>query len=327
MARPLWNGSISFGLVTVPVELYTVVRSHGIRFKQLNRDTGAPVKQKRVDASTGEEVEYRDIVKGYEVADDRYVLVEPSELAQLDPDASRLICIHAYVEQDEIDPIYYDHAYYLAPKGETAGTPYRLLAEAMGRAGKVAVATFVMRNREYLAALRAVDGVLVLSTMHYADEVSTPSDLQVDLGEDAPLREREVAMAEQLIDSLVTEFDAQDYHDEHQRRVIEYLEAKGEGRPLEDDASGRDDDNVIDLMAALEQSLSRSSPAPEDKEAKDGGADGRSADTPPDVDYAAMTRSALYELAQDRDLPGRSSLSKAELVERLQRDDEQAGAA
>ena len=315
MARPTWSGSISFGLVSVPVELYTAVRSHTIRFKQLHRETQAPVKQKRVDTKTGEEVAYHDIVKGYEVEDGRYVTVDPDELSQLDPDASRLICIHAYVDQSDIDPVYYDRAYYLAPDGEVAAKPYRLLTEAMERRGQVAIATFVMRNREYLAAMRAHSGLLVLSTMHYADEVADPADLSVDLGKDAAPSQREVTMAEQLIESMAADFDPQDYRDRHRDRVLEYLESKGEGQPIDTDKGSPDRGNVVDLMAALEQSLSRN-------RAGSGDPEGASAN-----EYAQMTREKLYELARERDLPGRSSLSKGQLIEALRQNDEEAGAA
>jgi DNA end-binding protein Ku len=314
--RPTWSGSISFGLVSVPVELYTAVRSHTIRFKQLHRETQAPVKQKRVDARTGEEVPYRDIVKGYEVDDGQYVIVDPEELEELDPEASRLICIHAYVQQSEIDPVYYDRAYYLAPDGEVASKPYRLLTEAMERTDQVAIATFVMRGREYLAAMRARAGLLVLSTMHYADEVADPADLRVDLGGGSSPSEREVTMAEQLIESMRADFDPQDYRDHHRDRVLEYLEAKGEGRRIDVDRAPSDRGNVVDLMAALEQSLSRAGGGSSDRES-----------AAQDDDYEQMTRAELYEIARERDIPGRSSLSKTELVAALQEDDQHAGAA
>ncbi len=307
MARPTWSGSISFGLVSVPVELYTAVRSQKLRFTQLHRDTLNPVKQKRVDAQTGDEVDYQDIVKGYEVGEGRYITIERGELEDLDPESSRLICIHAYVDGEEIDPIYYDRAYYLAPDGEVARPAYRLLAAAMERTGQVAIATFVMRNREYLAAMRAQGGLLVLSTMHYADEVADPSDLDVDLGSDAEPSERELAMAKQLIDSMQTDFDPAEYHDRHRERVLEYLDAKGEGEEVEVEGTRPARGNVIDLMSALEQSLSRN----------DGDEDDAASSSTSTDDYENRTREELYELAKERDLPGRSSLSKSELVAAL----------
>lgn len=313
MARPTWSGSVSFGLVTVPVELYTAVRPQTVRFRQLSRQTQAPVRQRLIDASTGEEVSRDDIVKGYELEDGRYVVVEPEELDELEPEASRLIRIQAYVEQDEIDPVFYDRAYYLAPDGEVARRPYQLLTEAMQQTDQVAIATFVMRNREYLAAIRARDGILVLSTMHHAAEVMEPADLNLDLERGEPPSDQELAMAEQLIGSMRTEFDPDAFPDRHRADILEYLEGKAEGRTVEVDTGRADRGNVVDLMAALEQSLQR---------ARSG-----SQAAPASTDYGSMTKSELYELARERDVPGRSSLSKAELIEALRHQDEQADVA
>jgi DNA end-binding protein Ku len=347
MARPTWRGAISFGLVSVPVQLFTAVRSHDVRFRQLHRDTKRPVRQKRVDSESGEEVAYDDLVKGYEVGEGRFVVVEPDELAELDPKASRLIDIQDYVDQSEIDPIHYDRAYYLAPDGETAAKPYKLLAQAMERAGKVAIAQFVMRGRSYLAAVRARNGMLVLSTMHYNDEVADPADLAPEALEleGVEVRDRELVMAEQLIESMTTQFDADAYRDVHHDRVMEYLEAKAAGEQFELPAEDREGGEVIDLMAALERSLDRTRGAGDGEadaaaadddgasagvETEKGGTaegDGRSRGVGASPDYASMTRSELYDLAQERDLPGRSGMSKAELVEALQASDASAGAA
>jgi DNA end-binding protein Ku len=319
VARATWSGAISFGLVSVPVQLFTAVRPQNLRFRQLNAQTKAPVKQKRVDAETGEEVAYDDIVKGYEVPSGGYVVIDPSELAELDPDASRLVDIRDFVDQRDIDPVYYDRPYYLAPDGEAAAKPYRLLTEAMERTGKVAIASFVMRGKEHLAAIRARDGLLVLSTMHHADEVADPAELDVhDRLEGVAVRDREVAMAEQLIESLVTEFDPNCYPDEHRARVQAYLEAKAEGQDVELPTSDRAGGEVVDLVAALERSLDRAR----------GGAGGTATGGGAGGDgYEEMTKTELYELAQQRDLPGRSGLSKDELVAALRAADTEAGAA
>ena len=313
MARPTWSGAVSFGLVTVPVELYTAVRPQTVRFRQLSRQTQAPVRQRLVDASTGEEVARDDIVKGYELEDGRFVVVEPQELEELRPEASRLIRIQAYVEQSDIDPVFYDRAYYLAPDGEVARRPYQLLTAAMSQTGQVAVATFVMRNREHLAIIRARGGVLVLSTMHHAAEVMQPADLDLDLDRGASPDDRELAMAEQLIGSMRDDFDPEAFPDRHQAKVLEYLEAKGEGRSVEVETGRADQGNVVDLMAALEQSLERATAG--SKVAR------------PSTDYGSMTKSELYELAKERDVPGRSGLSKAELIEALRQQDEAADVA
>lgn len=313
MARPTWSGSVSFGLVTVPVELYTVVRTQRVRFRQLSRETHAPVRQRVADASTGEEISRDDIVKGYELEDGRFVVVDPEELEELNPEASRLICIHAYVEQSDIDPVFYDRSYYLAPDGEVARRPYQLLAEAMDRIDQVAVATFVMRNREHLAVIRARGGVLVLSTMHHAAEVMEPADLDLDLERGKSPDDRELAMAEQLIGSMHADFDPEAYPDRHQARVLDFIEARSEGRTVQVDTDRADQGNVVDLMAALEKSLQR---------AKSGSTESRAT-----TDHASLTRAELYELARERDIPGRSSLSKAELVEALRHQEAPADVA
>ncbi len=317
MARPTWRGAISFGLVNVPVQLYTAVHSQEVRFRELHRETRRPVGRRRVDTETGEEVSREDVVKGYKLGGDRYVLVEPDELDVLDPSASRLIEIHDYVQQAEIDPVHYDRAYYLIPDGETATKPFTLLTEAMGRAGKVAIARFVMRGKEHLAAIRARDGILVLSTMYYADEVLDPAELGDDWGE-TNLRDREIEMAEQLIESMTTEFRPDSYENEHRQRVLSYIEAKASDTHFEVPTAEPDSGQVIDLMAALERSLARTQ-----------GADGEQPDTgdtpaPAGTDYDAMSREQLYELAKERDVPGRSRMSKPELVEVLTNMDAEA---
>lgn len=329
MARPTWRGAISFGLVNVPVQLFTAVRNHDLRFRQLHGETKRPVKQQRIDPETGDPVAYDELVKGYEIGDGRFVVVDKEELAELDPKASRLIDIEDYVEQEEIDPVYYDRPYYLAPDGETAAKPYKLLAEAMQRSGKVAIARFVMRDKEHLAAIRARDGLLVLSTMHHHDEVADPADIDLDTAlADVTVRDREVDMAEQLIASMSTDFDPGAYRDEYRDRVLAYLEAKAEGEHVELPAASDDDGEIIDLMAALERSLARAGgggDADDDGDERasgDGGRRGGDAQ-----DYDAMTRGELYDLAQERQIPGRSSMTKAQLVTALRDGDAASGAA
>jgi DNA end-binding protein Ku len=317
MARATWSGSVSFGLVNVPVQLFTAVRPHDVHFTQLHDDTHARVRRRRVDEQTGEEVPYDEIVKGYEVDDDQYVVVDPDELEELDPQASRTIDIRDFVDVAQIDPVYYDRAYYLMPDGEPAAKPYRLLTDAMGSAGKVAIAKFVMRNKEYLAAIRARDDLLLLSTMHYADEVADPDELEGP-GElqDVEVSPREVAMAEQLIDSLVTTFDPTAYRDEYQERVVEFLEAKAEGEDITMTPPQRDEGSVVDLLSALEASLQRANEGQSGARRRGGGGNGDG--------YSDLTKGELYELAQDRDIAGRSSMSKEELADALAATDESA---
>lgn len=256
MPRAIWSGAISFGLVSIPVKLYTAVSRKSVRFNQLDGRTGSRVKQKRVSAIDGEEVPYDEIVKGYEVSKDQYIIVDEDELAALMPKASRTIDISDFVLQADIDPVLYESAYYLVPD-ELARKSYALLAEAMEESGRVAIASFVMRTKQYLAAVRPVDGKLMLSTMLYADELSDPGELPglEDLAE-IEVTEAEKAMANQLIESLSSDFAPEKYEDSHRVAVMELLEKKAAGDlTVAELPAAADEDSVIDLLAALEASV------------------------------------------------------------------------
>jgi DNA end-binding protein Ku len=256
MPRPIWNGSISFGLVNVPVKLFSATSQQDIRFHQLRRSDGSRIRQKRVSAVDGEEVPYEEIVKGYEIGPEQYVVVEPEELAALDPKATQTIDIEEFVSLDQIDPVYYEHAYYLVPD-KRAEKAYALLTEAMERTGKVAIARFVMRTKQYLAAIRPAGNALVLSTMLYADEVVSTERLEgiPDLSE-AELTDRELRMAESLVESLSAErFEPEKFHDTYRQRVVELIEAKAAGETLVAPAAVDTGARVVDLMAALEASV------------------------------------------------------------------------
>lgn len=256
MARSIWSGAISFGLVNVPVKLYSAVSRKTVRFHQLHEKTGGRIKQKRVDAQTDEEVPYEEIVKGYEIGDDRYVVITPEELESLDPEKTRTIDIIDFVDLEEIDPIFYDHPYYLAP-GQGAEKPYNLLREAMERAGKVAIAKVVIRSKESLVAIRAAGPLLSMSTMLFHDEVVSPDaiDELPDEEKAAKVSKREVEMAEQLIGSLTAEFDPTKYRDEYRDRVLDLIERKAEGEEITIQAPSEEPAKVPDLMAALEASI------------------------------------------------------------------------
>ncbi len=255
MPRAIWSGAISFGLVNVPVKLYSATSPKTVRFHQLSSKTGVRIKQKRVDPSTDEEVSYEDIVKGYEITPDTYVLIEPDELEALDPKATKTIDIEEFVDLAEIDPIYYDHNYYLAP---TAGgaKAYRLLLDAMREAGKVGVGRVVLRSKQQLCALRPTGDVLTLTTMLFGDEVLSPDRLdELDAASESEASKRELAMAQQLIDSLSTEFDPSRYHDEYRERVLELIERKAAGEEITVQPQAEEPAAAPDLMAALEASL------------------------------------------------------------------------
>lgn len=262
MARSIWSGSISFGLVNVPVKLYTAVSPKDVRFHQLEEGTGARIRQKRVSAETGEEVPYERIVKAYEISPERYVVITPEELDALDPKATHTIDIEDFVELDQIDPIHYERAYYLVPDGAGAKA-YTLLREAMRESNKVAVARMVLRTKQYLVAIRPLGSALCLETMLFPDEVVPQSQLDGLPGPGAEISERELAMAKALIDSLSGDFDAAKYHDEYRERVRELIERKAEGQELVTEAAAAEPAKVVDLMAALEASLA----AARDKEA------------------------------------------------------------
>jgi DNA end-binding protein Ku len=255
MARAIWSGAISFGLVNVPVKLFSATSPKTVRFHQLSGKTGARIKQKRVDANTGDEVPFEDIVKGYELSPDRYVLIEPEELEALDPKATRTIDIEEFVDLADIDPIYYDSSYYLAP-GTGGAKAYRLLLDAMRESGKVGIGRVVLRTKQQLCALRPNGDVLTMSTMLYGDEV-LPSDRldELDGVSDAEASDRELAMAQQLIDTLSSEFDPSKYHDEYRERVLALIEAKASGEEITVQPQEQEPAAAPDLMAALEASL------------------------------------------------------------------------
>ncbi len=255
MPRSIWTGAISFGLVTVPVKLYSAVQRKSVRFHQLSGKTGVRIQQKRVDPTTGDEVPYEEIVKGYEIAPDQYVAHRAAELEALDPKKTKTIEISDFVGLDEIDPIFYDHPYYLAPAAGGA-KPYRLLYEAMVETRRVAIAKVVIRQKENLVAIRPMEGgVLGMSTMIFADEVVPPDRLD-DLPDDIETTKQEVEMARMLIDSLAADFEPSKYEDTYREQVLAMIERKAEGKEIAvQPATEEDAAPVPDLMAALKASL------------------------------------------------------------------------
>ncbi len=253
MPRSIWTGAISFGLVNVPVKLYSAVSKKTVRFHQLHDKDGVRIQQKRVCPADGEEVAYEHIVKGYEITPDQYVIVEPGELEAIEPRKTKTIDIEDFVDQSDIDPIYYDHPYYLMP-GTGAAKPYKLLVDAMEDAGKVGIARVVIRQKEQLVALRPADGVLAMSTMNFADEVVDTDRFDDAPGDEVETSKRELDMAKQLIESLSSDWEPDRYRDTYRERVLELIEQKAEGKeiavqPVEEPQP------VPDLMAALEASV------------------------------------------------------------------------
>jgi len=267
MARAIWSGAISFGLVNVPVKLYTATSPKTVRFNQLSSKTGARIRQKRVDPTTDEEVPYEEIVKGYEITPERYVVITNEELEALDPKATKTIDIEEFVDLVEIDPIYYDHNYYLAP---TAGgaKAYRLLVDAMRESGKVGIGKVVIRSKQQLCALRPTGEVLTLTTMLWGDEVLSPDRLD-EIGEieEAQASDRELKMAEQLIASLSAQFAPEKFHDEYREQVLALIERKAAGEEIAIVPEAEEPAAAPDLMAALEASLAAVRSGDEDEPA------------------------------------------------------------
>ncbi len=274
MPRSLWKGTLSFGLVTIPVQLFSATENRTPSFNQLRESDHSRISYKRVAKADGEEVAYDDIVKGYEYARDHYVVFTKDELDSLRPASSRSIEIEQFVPLEQIDPIYFDRTYYLAPEPSGAKA-YALLAEAMTDGGSVAVCRITLRDKEYLATLRLLPGrpgvrdasdddaegtpgpLFVLETMHWPDELRAFDLSEVDIDEMPEPRDKEVEMAKQLIASLTEDFDATQYHDTYRERVLEAVEAKVEGQEVTVTEEAEEEAPVVDLMAALRQSVER----------------------------------------------------------------------
>jgi DNA end-binding protein Ku len=254
MPRSIWTGAISFGLVNVPVKLYSAVSRKGVRFHQLDGRDHVRIQQKRVNPVTGEEVAYDELVKGYEVAPDRYVIVEPAELDALDPVRSKTIDILDFVDEAAIDPVFYDHPYYLAPAAGGA-KPYKLLLKAMGETGKVAIGTVVIRQKQAVVALRPSGDVLQMATLVYADEVVPPERLDDLPDESVEVSDRELDVAKQLVQSLAGEWTPEKYRDEYRDKVLALIESKAAGEEIAVQPAQEEAAPVPDLMAALKASL------------------------------------------------------------------------
>jgi DNA end-binding protein Ku len=256
MARAIWSGSISFGLLNVPVRLYSAVARRNIALREIRQSDSARIKHRRFAEGTDEEVPYDEIIKAFEITPDRYVPLAKDEIAALAPEKTRAIEVQDFVDIEEIDPMYFDSPYYLGP-AEGADKAYSLLAAAMEASGKAAIARFVFRNKEHLAAIRASSGVLTLTTMRFADEVVPASELDDVLPQKKPkVAKKEQEMAERLIDSLSTEFEPASYRDEYREQLMQLIERKAEGKEIvAPETEEPQPTKAPDLMAALEESI------------------------------------------------------------------------
>jgi DNA end-binding protein Ku len=256
MPRALWSGSISFGLVNIPIKMVSATKNVDVQFHQIHEKNQCRVRQKLYCPQTGNEVPRNELVKGYEIAPDQYVILSDKELDAAAPKTSRAIEITEFVDLVSIDPIYYDKPYYLLPE-ERAAKAYQLLVHAMLKAGKVAIAKFVMRNKEYLATLRPLGNVICLETMRFANEVVLADKLE-GMPKPVPVDDRELKMAHQLIESLSENFEPEKYSDEYSKRLQDLIQKKIEGEEIVTEAPPTEaEGRVINLMAALEESLAR----------------------------------------------------------------------
>ena len=312
MARALWSGSLSFGLVNVPVQLFSAVRDLDVHFNQLHEKDGAPIETRRFCSQEDKEVPFEAVAHGYERDGGEQVVLTDEDLAAAAPRKTRTIDIEAFVDVDEVDPIYFDHPYFLAPVGEAEGNlrAYQLLVRVMASTDRAALGRFVLRSKEYLVLVRVRDERFALTTMLFHDEVRPAKD--VDTGERKPPK-AQLDAAKALVEALSTDWDPERHRDCYRERLLEVIERKRKGRKIKVPASGRDAGGPPpDIMAALKESLERArSGAGFDRSDAGDGSDGDGSE------LAGLSRDELYERAQKVGVPGRSSMSKEELVEAL----------
>jgi DNA end-binding protein Ku len=254
VARAIWSGAITFGLVNVPVKVLTAVREHSVHFHQVEKGTGARIRYEKVSERSGKEVAPKDIELGYELTRGKLVTVDPEELSGLRPRSTRTIDISEFVDLSQIDPVFYDRTYWLAPDGEAAYRPYGLLVEAMQDRNRTGIGTVVMRNKQYLAAIRPREGALAMSTMHFADEIVAKSSLDDMVTVKAKPVANELKLAAQIVDALSADWDPERYKDTYTGQVKDLIERQAAGKNIVDEDSPAEAE-VLDLVSALEASL------------------------------------------------------------------------
>ena len=322
MSRAMWTGMLSFGLVSIPVGLHSATEEHGLEFHQFEQGTSDRIRNKRVNERTGQEVPFARIVKGVDVGGGDLVIVSREELEQVAPGRSRLLSIVQFVDVAEIDAVFFQNTYYLAPTGDGSARPYRLLLEALARTNRAAVASFVMREKEYVAAIRADGDVLTLSTLHFADEVRDPHVELPDLPDATQVRGKELDMAVQLIESLVGRWLPGEYHDTYTERVRDLVESKRSGGELVAAPEAPPATEVVNLMEVLRRSVQeadarRHESAPRADRVPTTPAAKAPAD-PGDADgLADRTKADLGRIARQLVISGRSTMTKDQLVDAI----------
>lgn len=254
MARSIWTGSVSFGLVNIPVRVFPAIREHDVRFHQLAPD-GSRIRYKRVSDKTGREVPYEKIRKGYEISRGQYVVFEQDELNDLQPASTKTVDIEDFVALEDVDPLYFERTYHLAPNGEAAAKAYALLEAVMKDRDRVGIGTMVMREKQYLCAIRPYGKGLALSTMLFADEVVPQSDVEGIPSRRPSVSAREKQLAAQIVDALARDWNPKRYHDTYQEQLRHIIKAKQRGETIEVEEPAEESGKVIDLMEALEASL------------------------------------------------------------------------
>jgi DNA end-binding protein Ku len=252
--RSIWNGTVTFGLVNVPVKLFTAIESKTVHFSEVHAKDGAKIEHRRICPKEGKQVDYDEIVKGYEVSSGRYVVLEDEEVKAAAGERGKVVHIEEFVEAEDIDPVFYDKTYYVGSRDDADA--YRLLHQALNRSGKAGIGRFTFHDREYLVALRALEDVIALHTLRFHDELVPAEDLEIDLGRAKPGK-REVDMAGRLLDSLDEDFKPEEYEDTYRESVLALIKRKGAGKDI-DLAAQEEPEHGDDLAAALEASLGAS---------------------------------------------------------------------
>jgi DNA end-binding protein Ku len=318
VARPIWSGAINFGLVTIPVELYSATEDHTISFRQFERGTSDRIRYKRINERTGKEVAFSDIVKGADLGGGEYVIIEPDELDAIAPGRSRTIDISSFVQLDDIDPIYFQRTYWLSPAKQEYGKSYSLLLQAMEKTNRAGIASFVMRGKEYLTAVRAGDGMLILNTLLFPEDIRDPAKELKSLPEITTARGKELDMATSLIESMTDEWRPEEYHDTYTQQVEKLIEDKRDGREIVAESEPAEPTKVVDLFEALSRSVEGR------KKRRDGGSS-KAAEAEEDLD--SLSKADLDKLARELDVKGRSKMSREELTKAVADARRKAGAA
>jgi DNA end-binding protein Ku len=321
VARAIWTGSLSFGLVNIPVGLYSATEDKTVHFHQFQRGTSSRIRYRRVNEDTGEEVDYADIVKGADIGNGDYVLLTPEELEEVEPGRSRNIEIVDFVEAAEIDPIYYQKTYYVAPQNDGAKRAYALLTKAMENSDRVGIATFVMRSKQYLTAIRPQSNVLTLETMFFADEVRDPRKEIGQIPDQRSVGKKDLDTAVSLIESMTTRWEPDNYRDSYRDRVSQLIHAKARDEEVVTEDEPQDEEKVVDLMEALQASVerARSHKAGNSGQARKlttrkGGSKGKESPQLSRDELAELSKSELSQIAQELDISGRSKMSRSDLA-------------